>query len=215
MLKAYMWRMKYQEIVTPDSFYVGLTGLEQWAKQTKQPMDRAILHSLIAGIYADYAANNQWELRRRTEIVEEAPSADLREWKANIFVEKVRTNVKEALADSVLLLKTSSRDYIPFVELGETSEYYRDMAASYCPQAVKHILPSLVNEAISLLKESSILSYIGAVELLRAADQITVLTFRFFEPYLVIALIYYVFVMLLSMVASRVERWVNRSDRVS
>ena len=124
MLKAYMWRMKYQEIVTPDSFYVGLTGLEQWAKQTKQPMDRAILHSLIAGIYADYAANNQWELRRRTEIVEEAPSADLREWTANIFVEKVRTNVKEALADSVLLLKTSSRDYIPFVELGETSEYY-------------------------------------------------------------------------------------------
>ena len=124
MLKAYMWRMKYQEIMTPDSFYVGLTGLEQWAKQTKQPMDRAILHSLIAGIYADYAANNQWELRRRTEIVEEAPSADLREWTANIFVEKVRTNVKEALADSVLLLKTSSRDYIPFVELGETSEYY-------------------------------------------------------------------------------------------
>ena len=33
MLKAYMWRMKYQEIVTPDSFYVGLTGLEQWAKK--------------------------------------------------------------------------------------------------------------------------------------------------------------------------------------
>ena len=83
------------------------------------------------------------------------------------------------------------------------------------PQAVKHILPSLVNEAIALLKESSILSYIGAVELLRAADQITVLTFRFFEPYLVIAVIYYVFVMILSAVASRLERWVNRSDRVS
>ena len=41
-----------------------------------------------------------------------------------MFVEKVRINVKEALADSVLLLKTSSRDYIPFVELGKTSEYY-------------------------------------------------------------------------------------------
>ena len=93
---------------------------------------------------------------------------------------------------------------------------YRDMMKDIIlPQAVKHILPSLVNEAISLLKESSILSYIGAVELLRAADQITVLTFRFFEPYLVIAVIYYVLVMLLSMVASRIERWVNRSDRVS
>ncbi len=93
---------------------------------------------------------------------------------------------------------------------------YRDMMKDIIlPQAVKHILPSLVNEAISLLKESSILSYIGAVELLRAADQITVLTFRFFEPYLVIAVIYYVLVMLLSMVASRIERWVNRSDRIS
>ena len=93
---------------------------------------------------------------------------------------------------------------------------YRDMMKDIIlPQAVKHILPSLVNEAISLLKESSILSYIGAVELLRAADQITVLTFRFFEPYLVIAVIYYVLVMLLSMVASWIERWVNRSDRVS
>lgn len=93
---------------------------------------------------------------------------------------------------------------------------YKDMMRDIVlPQAIKHILPSLVNEAIALLKESSILSYIGAVELLRAADQITVITFRFFEPYLVIAVIYYVFVMILSMVANRLERWVNRSDRVS
>lgn len=83
------------------------------------------------------------------------------------------------------------------------------------PQAIKHILPSLVNEAIALLKETSILSYIGAVELLRAADQITVMSFRFFEPYLVIALIYYIFVMILSVLANRLERWVNRSDRAA
>ena len=124
MLKAYIWRMKTQETLTPDSFYVGLKGLEQWAKQTDQPMDRAILHSLIADIYANYAASNQWQLRQRTEIVGETPSTDMREWTANMFVEKVRANIKEALADSVLLLKTSSRTYIPFVELGETSEYY-------------------------------------------------------------------------------------------
>lgn len=98
MLKAYMWRMKTQETLTPDSFYVGLKGLEQWAKQTDKPMDRAVLHSLIAGIYANYAANNQWQLRQRTEIVDAAPAADMREWTANMFVEKVRTNVKGALA---------------------------------------------------------------------------------------------------------------------
>ena len=93
---------------------------------------------------------------------------------------------------------------------------YKDMMKDIIiPQAVKHILPSLVNEAVALLKETSILSYIGAVELLRAADQITVITYRFFEPYLVIALVYYIFVMILSALASRLERWVNRSDRVS
>ena len=81
------------------------------------------------------------------------------------------------------------------------------------PQAFKHILPSLVNEAIAVLKESSQLSYIGAVELLRAADQITVMSYRFFEPYLIVAAVYYVFVMILSYFASRVEKWVNRSDR--
>ncbi|QOV18461.1 amino acid ABC transporter permease [Blautia liquoris] len=93
---------------------------------------------------------------------------------------------------------------------------YKDMMKDIIfPQAIRSILPGLVNEGISLLKESSILSYIGAVELLRAADQITVLTFRFFEPYLVIALIYYVMVMILTLFANRLERWLNRSDRVS
>lgn len=124
MLKAYMWRMKYRDMLTPDSLYTNVKELEQWAKQADKPMDRAILHSLIAGIYANYAANNQWQLRQRTEIVGEAPSADMREWTANMFVEKVRTSIEEAMADSVLLLNTSSRTYIPFVELGETSEYY-------------------------------------------------------------------------------------------
>ena len=143
MLKAYMWRMKYREMLTPDSLYTNLKGLEQWASRTDKPMDRAILHSLLAGIYADYAANNRWQLRQRTEIVGEAPAADMREWTANMFVDKVRTNAKEAMADSTLLLKTSSRTYIPFVELGKTSEYYHHdmyhLLASRSIEALKQI----------------------------------------------------------------------------
>lgn len=124
MLKAYLWRMSYREMLTPDSFYVSLEGLGQWAKQTKQPMDCAILNSLMAGIYADYAANNSWQLRQQAVIVGEAPSADMREWTANMFIEKVLAHSREALADSTLLLKTSSRTYVPFIKLGVTSAYY-------------------------------------------------------------------------------------------
>lgn len=179
MLKAYMWRMKNQEALTPDSFYVGLKGLEQWAKQTDKPMDRAILHSLIAGIYADYAAQNQWQLRQRTEIVGENPSADMREWTANMFVEKVRTNVKEALADSVLLLKTSSRTYIPFVELGETSEYYHHdmyhLLASRAITALNQIERLARNNGFndntpSLVKQDIINIYGSMIAAYKAAD---------------------------------------------
>lgn len=42
MLKAYIWQMKFREEITPDSFYVSLNGLEQWAVTTDKPLDRAI-----------------------------------------------------------------------------------------------------------------------------------------------------------------------------
>ena len=92
---------------------------------------------------------------------------------------------------------------------------YRDMMQGHHPAPGGAAHPAQPGEqAVALLKETSILSYVGAVELLRAADQITVMTYRFFEPYLVIAVIYYIFVMILSALASRLERWVNRSDLV-
>ena len=50
MLKAYIWQMKFREEITPDSFYVSLNGLEQWAVTTDKPLDRAILHSLIGSM---------------------------------------------------------------------------------------------------------------------------------------------------------------------
>ena len=68
MLKAYMCRNTYQNILTPDSFYVNLKGLEQWALHEQNPVSRAVLNSLVASIYANYADNNRWELRNRTSL---------------------------------------------------------------------------------------------------------------------------------------------------
>lgn len=80
------------------------------------------------------------------------------------------------------------------------------------PQAVRHILPGLVNECVALIKESSLVAYIGVMDLMRAAEQITVMSFRYFEPYLVVAAIYYILVLGLSSLANKLERWLNRSD---
>lgn len=124
MLKAYVWQMRFREEITPDSFYVSLNGLEQWVKTTDKPLDRAVLHSLIGSMYADYASQNRWKLNRRTDLEEVTPSNDIREWSKNQFVTKVMSETAVTFQDSLLLLDTSSRSYIPFVELGVTSDYY-------------------------------------------------------------------------------------------
>lgn len=166
MLKAYMWRMKYRERITPDSFYVSLGGLEEWVKHTDKPMDRAILHSLLAGIYADYAARNQWSLRQRTDIVGVVPD-DMLNWTTNIFVDTIQSHIRKAMSDSVLLLGASSRTYIPFIELGETSGYYHhDMYHLLASRSIEALLrvqyldrQKNVNQHISELYDHMLSAY--------------------------------------------------------
>ncbi|WP_291683865.1 alpha-2-macroglobulin family protein [Bacteroides sp.] len=124
MLKAYTWRMKYRETLVPDSFYVGLQGLQQWVSSTDNPIDRAVLHSLIAGMYADYADQNRWLLRQRTAVIDENASTDIREWSGNQFVDQISQHLAASLQPADLLLNQSAAAYVPFVELGKTSGTY-------------------------------------------------------------------------------------------
>lgn len=123
MLKAYTARAAYRQQIAPDSFYVDLKGLEQWATSTTIHEDCAVLHTLIAQVYSDYASQNQWNLRRRTEVAD-VPVEDIREWSSNMFVQKVLDHTHAALEDSVLLFGLSSKEYIPFVDQKPTSRYY-------------------------------------------------------------------------------------------
>lgn len=124
MLKAYTWRMRYRESLTPDSFFVDLKGMEQWATTADKPVERAVLHSLIAEMVGNYARMNQWEIRRRTDIEADDAPANINEWSKNLFVQKIIEETGDALKDASLLVETSARTYIPFVELGKTSEYF-------------------------------------------------------------------------------------------
>ncbi|MEM9923987.1 MAG: ABC transporter substrate-binding protein/permease [Cyanobacteria bacterium P01_D01_bin.50] len=80
------------------------------------------------------------------------------------------------------------------------------------PQALKNILPALVNETIGLLKDSSLVATIGVVEILRSAQIVGANKYIYFEPLLFAGLIYYVLVMALTRVASALERKLRRSD---
>lgn len=81
------------------------------------------------------------------------------------------------------------------------------------PQAVKNILPSLGNELIILIKETSILGYIGVVDLNRAGEQIRARTLDVFLPLLAVAAIYYIIVKFLSFLLRKLERRLRESDQ--
>ena len=81
------------------------------------------------------------------------------------------------------------------------------------PQAIKSVMPSLVNEFIGLLKNTTLISTIGVVELLRAGQMIVSDTYRAFEPYAIISCYYYIMVMTFSLFGKWIERRINISDK--
>lgn len=81
------------------------------------------------------------------------------------------------------------------------------------PQAVKNILPTLGNEFIALIKETSVVSFVGATDLYVAFNYIGTNSYEFMVPYLVMAIIYILMILVISLGIKLMERGLKRSDR--
>ncbi len=90
--------------------------------------------------------------------------------------------------------------------------YIQTMWFIIMPQAFKNVLPSLANEFIVLLKETSVASYVGVTDLTGAANIIRGITYQSFFPLIAIALIYLAIVMLFTYLVGRLERRLRNSD---
>lgn len=91
--------------------------------------------------------------------------------------------------------------------------YVQTMLYIVIPQVFKNVLPTLCNEFIVLLKETSIAGYVGIVDLTKAGDLIRGRTFSAFMPLVVVALIYLVLVVVLTALVGVLERRLRRSER--
>ncbi|RDW17136.1 arginine ABC transporter permease [Oceanobacillus arenosus] len=90
---------------------------------------------------------------------------------------------------------------------------YRPMMQNIIlPQAVKNILPALMNEFITLTKESAIVSTIGYLDLMRRAQIVGADIYRNFEPLLFVGAIYWVMVFILTKLGQAAERRLRQSD---
>lgn len=84
--------------------------------------------------------------------------------------------------------------------------YPLSMIEIIIPQSIRNILPALVSQFISLLKETSIVGFIGGIDLLRSANIITSQTYRGIEPLLAVGLIYLILTSIFAMFMRKVER---------
>ncbi|MBU5595455.1 amino acid ABC transporter permease [Amphibacillus sp. MSJ-3] len=132
-----------------------------------------------------------------------------------------------AFASAILAFGLNSAAYvseiiragIEAVDVGQTEasmalgiSYRQRMIDIILPQALKNILPALMNEFITLTKESAIVSTIGYLDLMRRATVVTADTYIYFEPYLFVGILYYSMVMILTIIGKRIERRLKRSD---
>ena len=81
------------------------------------------------------------------------------------------------------------------------------------PQAIRYILPAIGNELIALLKETAVAGYVAVVDLTRAGNLVRNNTYDAVNPLLIVALTYFLLVLLLSKLLGRVERRLSANDK--
>ena len=91
--------------------------------------------------------------------------------------------------------------------------YVQTMIHIIIPQVFKNVLPTLCNEFIVLLKETSVAGYVGIVDLTKAGDLIRGRTFSAFMPLIAVALIYLFMVVILTALVGVLERRLRKNER--
>jgi len=80
------------------------------------------------------------------------------------------------------------------------------------PQMLKNALPTLCNEFIALLKETSVAGYVGVVDLTKAGNAIAGRTYSYFMPLFTVAIVYLVIVIILTKLIGMLERRLRNSE---
>ena len=92
-------------------------------------------------------------------------------------------------------------------------KYSTTMFRIVIPQAIKNILPTIGNEFITLIKETSVVSFITVVDLYTAFNTIGTNTYSVVVPYLVMAVIYIILVVIITILIKLLEKGLSKSDK--
>lgn len=91
--------------------------------------------------------------------------------------------------------------------------YSTSMLRIVIPQAIKNIIPTLGNEFIALIKDTSVVSFVGALDLYTAFNFMASNNYEFMVPYLIMAAMYIVIIVVITIIIRLIERRFAKSDR--
>lgn len=118
-MAALLYGCKLRQQVVPDSFYTDMLRLERLKRQAADEVERAVLASVIAGLYDSHTLRN----RNRSGRTDAHPDS-LREWSEAQFRLAASENSRLSMAHPALLAEAKAADYLPFVERGEDASYF-------------------------------------------------------------------------------------------
>jgi polar amino acid transport system permease protein len=138
----------------------------------------------------------------------------------NIAIDAVIVAVLIFGLNSAAYVSEIMRSGIQSVDIGQLEAaralglpYSTSMLKIVIPQSIKNILPTLGNEFIVLVKDTSIVSFIAVVDLTKAFRQIGDATYEYVVPYLILALVYLVLVLGITFAIRAMERRLKRNER--
>lgn len=117
--------------------------------------------------------------------------------------------VSEIMRGGILSVDSGQMEAGRAVGLG----YWTAMLKIVVPQAIKNILPTLGNELIALVKDTSVVSFVAAVDLYKTFTEIGNKSYEYLMPYFFMALMYIVLVAIISLGVKCMERSLKKSDR--
>ena len=174
VIKVLIYKNKYKRNVDykdKEGIFADLAGL---VKQANDPAERALLHSMLAELYANYYRDNYWEIRQRTNLSDFVPE-DMKEWSANIFIYKIEENLDLSVKDVDTLKKYTTKQYDDIILLGnEGQKYYPTL---YDFLALRAIGVSQVANSRYSDFDTSLLGF-DAGQLAIAAEEYIKLTFK-------------------------------------
>lgn len=134
----------------------------------------------------------------------------------------------DSLLEAVLVFGLNSGAYVSeimrggilSVDIGQT-EAGRTLGLSYVttmfkivlPQAIKNVIPTLGNELIALIKDTSVAGYVATLDLNQAFTAIGGATYDFVVPYLMLALVYLILVSIVTILIRLIERRLRKSEK--